>query len=73
VSLSVAMKEQDPMMLQRKNVLSLFLAGVLLVGASACREKGPAEKAGEKVDDAMSKAGDKLQDAGDKMKDAVHK
>lgn len=52
----------------RKSVLSLFITGALMVGISACREKGPAEKAGEKVDDAVSKAGDKLEDAGDKLK-----
>ena len=39
---------------------------------TAC-EKGPAEKTGEKIDNAAKKVGEKLQDAGDKVKDAVKK
>ena len=33
---------------------------------TACEEKGPAERAGEKVDDAVEKTGDKIEDATDK-------
>jgi hypothetical protein len=46
-------------------VLSLAVAGL-----TAC-EKGPAERAGEKIDDTAKKVGDKLEDAGDKIKDAA--
>jgi hypothetical protein len=48
-------------------VLSFAVAGL-----TAC-EKGPAEKAGAKIDNAAKKAGDKIEDAGDKIKDAVKK
>ena len=41
-----------------------------VVGLAGC-EKGPAERAGEKVDNAAEKVGDKLEDAGDKIKDAA--
>ena len=44
-------------------VLSFAVAGL-----TAC-EKGPAERAGEKIDDAANKVGDKIEDAGDKIKD----
>jgi hypothetical protein len=37
---------------------------------TAC-EKGPAERAGEKIDDPAKKVGDKIEDAGDKVKDAA--
>ena len=46
-------------------VLSLAVAGL-----TAC-EKGPAERAGEKIDNAAKKVGDKMEDAGDKIKDAA--
>jgi hypothetical protein len=48
----------------RSNVLVVALAAAFLIGATVwtgCREKGPVEKAGEKVDAAV-----------DKMKDAVN-
>ena len=48
-------------------VLSFAVAGL-----AAC-EKGPAEKAGEKIDNTVKKAGDKIEEAGDKIKDAVKK
>lgn len=48
-------------------VLSFALAGL-----TAC-EKGPAEKAGEKIDDTAKNVGEKMENAGDKVKDAVKK
>ena len=49
-------------------VLSLGLAIVLATGGATflggCREKGPAEKAGENVDETMEKLGDKLDPKG---------
>jgi len=53
-------------------LLSLGLAIVLATGGATllggCREKGPAEKAGEKVDDAMEKLEDKLDPKGPVVK-----
>lgn len=46
-----------------------LVLGLLLVLLSGC-DQGPAEKAGENVDEAMDQAGDSLEDAGDKVKDA---
>ena len=37
---------------------------LLAMGLTAC-EKGPAEKAGEKIDNAVENAGDKIEDATD--------
>ena len=53
-------------------IATAVLLGFALVGLTAC-EKGPAEKAGAKIDNAAKKAGDKIEDAGDKVKDAVKK
>ena len=43
------------------------------IGALSGCEKGPAEKAGEKIDNAAKKVGEKVEDAGDKIKDAAKK
>jgi hypothetical protein len=48
-------------------VLSFAVAGL-----TAC-DKGPAERTGEKIDDAAKKVGEKMEDAGDKIKDAAKK
>lgn len=44
-------------------LLSLFL------GFAGCEQKGTAEKAGEKVDQAVEKAGDKVEDAKEAISD----
>jgi hypothetical protein len=49
-------------------VVGLGLGLVLLAG---CEQKGPAQKAGEKVDKAVDSAGKEIQKAGDKLKDAT--
>ncbi len=54
----------------------LVLGGLLGTGLVACEHKGPAEKVGEKLDDAAKdvkegaeKAGDKVEKAADDLKD----
>jgi len=62
-----------------KNVaLVLLLGGLLGTGLVACEKKGPAERAGEKIDDAAQqvkegaeKAADKVEDAAEDLKDKV--
>ena len=65
----------------RRMALALAIS-VLALGGTGCPEKGPAEKAGEKIDETvdklthpnegpMEKAGRKLDEAGDKAKEAV--
>jgi hypothetical protein len=50
----------------------LAMATLLALGAAGCEEqKGPAERAGEKIDDAVDSAGDAVEDAGDKVEDAT--
>lgn len=53
-----------------KRILVALLSGLLLMGLSAC-EKGPAEKAGEAVDDAASDVADKSEDAADAIKEKL--
>ncbi len=61
----------------KTNKLSIAaLALLLVVGLTAC-EKGPAEKAGEKLDNAAESLGDKLENAtdnaGEKLEEAGDK
>jgi len=44
--------------------------GLLLVTLLGC-EKGPAERAGENIDEAVDKAGDQIEKSGDDLQDAV--
>ena len=44
-----------------KRITTALFAGLILVGLSAC-EKGPAEKAGEAIDDAASDIADKSEE-----------
>jgi hypothetical protein len=44
---------------------------IAVAGLTPCEKKGPAEKAGEKIDNTVKKAGEKIEDAGDKIKDAA--
>jgi hypothetical protein len=46
-------------------VMILFITGL-----AAC-EKGPAQKAGEAIDNAAKKVGEKAEEASDKIKDAA--
>jgi hyperosmotically inducible protein len=51
--------------MKRIGHLQLAVAlGFALSLLAGCEQKGPAEKAGEKVDKAMQKAGDKIQETG---------
>ncbi len=50
-------------------VLMLAIGGVAIV--SGCREKGPAERAGEEVDEAAEEAGEAVEEAGEAAQDAT--
>ena len=41
-----------------RNVIFVFALSAIALATSACPEKGPVEKAAEKVDDAVDKAKD---------------
>ena len=53
-----------------KNITTALLAGLFITGLSAC-EKGPAEKAGEAIDDAASDITDKAGNAADTIKEKL--
>jgi hyperosmotically inducible protein len=52
----------------------LTIIGVAAVlTLAACEQKGPAEKIGEKIDNATEQAGEAMENAKAKMKDAADK
>ncbi|MCG3147507.1 MAG: hypothetical protein PCFJNLEI_00947 [Verrucomicrobiae bacterium] len=57
-----------------KKALTLFLTVGVACGVLACvgcKEKGPLEKAGAKMDEAAKKTADAAKDAAEKAKDKV--
>lgn len=50
-----------------------FIAMILLFAllTSACEQQGPAERAGEKIDETVEKVGDSAEDAVDKVGDKL--
>ncbi|MDA0692751.1 MAG: transport-associated protein [Nitrospinae bacterium] len=45
-----------------KKAILMVAISIFVMGISGCKEKGTAEKAGEKIDDSMQKAGDAAKD-----------
>lgn len=58
---------------KRGAIISLSLAtGALLIALSGCDQNdGPAEQAGEKIDNAAEQAGEQMEKAGEAIKDAA--
>jgi predicted small lipoprotein YifL len=56
-----------------RKVLLLVCGLMLVFSLASCEKKGPAEKAGEKIDKTVEKAGEKVEKAGDKIKEETEK
>jgi hypothetical protein len=52
-------------------VSAALIASALLVALPGCEKQGPAERAGESIDNAATKAGDQIEKAGDAIKDTA--
>lgn len=57
----------------KQGILSAILSGLLVIGLSACEKEGPAEKAGEAIDetaaDVEEQAGETTEAIKEKMKE----
>jgi hypothetical protein len=62
--------EEEKEMRFSSGIAAAIALSLAVTGLAAC-EKGPAERAGEKVDNAAKKVGDKVEEAGDKIKDVA--
>ena len=54
-----------------RNVTTVLLTILLAATLTACQKQGPAEQAGEKVDEAVDKAGQQIEKAGEKIQDTA--
>jgi hypothetical protein len=48
-----------------------LIMSTLLVPLSGCEKQGPAEKAGESIDETTESLGEQVEDAGDAIQDAA--
>lgn len=56
--------------LAKKLAIALFMA-LMAGGLVACDDQGPAEEAGENIDDAAENAGESMEELGEDMEDAA--
>ncbi|MFO8084932.1 MAG: hypothetical protein R6U27_11505 [Desulfobacterales bacterium] len=58
----------------KKIIVLISFMAFLGIGALGCEQEGPAEKAGEKIDESVEQAGEKMEEAqeeaGEKMEEA---
>ena len=55
-----------------KTITGIFLVAVISISVSACNNKGPAEEAGEKLDQMATDAGNALEDACEDVKEGAN-
>ncbi len=55
-----------------KKIFAILIAGLFAGALVACEEQGPAEQAGEAVDNAVEEAGDAAEEAGDAAEEATN-
>jgi hypothetical protein len=56
--------------LAKKLAIALFMA-LMAGGLAACDDQGPAEEAGENIDNAAEDAGESMEELGEDMEDAA--
>lgn len=56
-------------MLSRALLLTFVIGSLGMV--SACEQQGPAEEAGEQIDETIEESGDKLEEAGDEAEEST--
>ena len=54
-----------------RTLMIAVLFGLLSIGVLSCEKEGPAEKAGEKIDQTVEEAGDKMEEAGEAVKETA--
>jgi hypothetical protein len=52
-------------------VSAALVVSALFVALPGCEKQGPAERAGESIDNAVDKTGDQIEKAGDAIKDTA--
>jgi hypothetical protein len=52
---------------------ALFLVAVLGLGLGACERKGPAERAGERIDETVEEAGERAEETGERIREKTER
>ncbi len=60
------------MTIRKTSLVATCAALLLAVTLAACEKKGPAETAGEKIDNAAERAGEQIEKAGEKIQDKAN-
>lgn len=50
---------------------AVLVLSALLIALPGCEQQGPAERAGENIDNAVEETGDQIEKAGDAIKDSA--
>jgi len=53
------------------NILCALLLALSVGVLAGCEDQGPAEEAGENIDEAMEEAGDKMDEAAEEVEDEI--
>ena len=56
----------------KKSAAAAAFALFAALGLSACEEEGPAEQAGEAVDESVEQTGEAMEEAGEELEDATN-
>jgi hypothetical protein len=56
-----------------QGILSAMLAGLLVMGISACEKEGPAEKAGKAIDETATDLADQAKEATEAVEEKMEK
>jgi len=54
-----------------KTITTVSIAAVFLVLLAGCEQDGPAEQAGERLDEAVESAGEEVEDAADELREST--
>jgi len=54
-----------------RRLVVLLVAAAFMFPLAACEKEGPAEKAGEEIDETVEKAGEKMEEAGEEVTQEV--
>lgn len=52
-----------------KFIAPILIAGFLIGGVVGCEQQGPAEEAGEEVDESVEEAGESMEEAGEQLEE----
>ncbi|MDP3535314.1 hypothetical protein P8S55_13305 [Halomonas sp. M1] len=54
-----------------KNLVMALLMAMMVGGLAACDNQGPAEEAGESIDESMESAGESIEEMGENIEEAA--